>query len=228
MNTAEFHEIVAALVPFGWLSRAIDALEERMERDGGHDWAHIVRVMRNAQRISAQEDADWEVVAAAVLFHDAVNLPKDHPERSQASALSAEFASRVLAHDFETDRLERVQAAIREHSYSSGLVPESIEARVVCDADRLEAIGAIGIARAFYVSGMLGRSIAHMSDPWGESRDLDDGEYGIDHFFEKLLGVADTMRTEVGKSMARERHDYLVGFLFEFGREIGIPYGGDT
>lgn len=224
MKLDDFSKAIRAWVDFDWCPRALAALDEQMERDGGHDYAHLARVMTNAHRIWQGEEADWEVIAAAVIFHDAVNLPKDHPERSQASSASAEFAARVLEEDFETERLELVASAIREHSYSSGFTPQSTEAQIVCDADRLEAIGAVGIARTFYVSGMLGRSIAHMGDPWGEDRELDDAEYGVDHFFEKLLHVAGTMGTKTGKSMARERHDYLVGFLDELGQELGMPY----
>lgn len=219
----DFREALTTHVSYPWIDVCLEALKTSMSTDGGHDEAHIFRVMQNARRIWDKESShsDWEVIAAAVLMHDSVNLPKDHPERSFASTRSAELARSVLAPFFEAQRLECLASAIREHSFSSGLTPTSLEAKIVCDADRLEAIGAIGIARTFYVSGALDRGIAHLADPFARKRALDETNYGVDHFFEKLLKVADLMHTKTGQAIARERHERLVRFLHELSDELG-------
>lgn len=224
MNT-NFRKALEAVASYPWMDAGVAALEASMATDGGHDEAHILRVMLNAHRIwqGEGEEADWELIAAAVLLHDSVNLPKDHPERSSASARSAELARRVLDPWFEPVRLDRIASAIAEHSYSSGRSPTSAEAEIVCDADRLEAIGAIGIARTFYVSGSLDRGIADLADPFARDRELNGARFGVDHFFEKLLNVAAGMKTKTGRSIAGERHARLVRYLHELAEELGRP-----
>ena len=216
-----FLERTSAMVKTTWWPDAVRILDQRMAQDGGHDLAHIERVLVNAHTITQNEShPDWEVVAAAVLFHDVVNLKKDHPERHLASSHSADVAVAELKNNLDAAQLALLHEAIRSHSYSSGLVPESLEAKIVTDADRLEAIGAFGIA--FYVSGMLNRSIVSMHDPFGQTRQLDDAEYGIDHFFKKLLSVRDLMYTQTGQELAQQRHDYLDGFLDQMANELGV------
>src|SRR6185295_9342283 len=109
-------------------------------------WAHLVRVWRNAKQMHASEGGDLELLAAAVLLHDCVSVPKNSRDRSTASRLAAAEASSILGHlGWDADRVGRVADAIVTHSYSAGFKPMSLEARILQDADRLDAIGFVGI-----------------------------------------------------------------------------------
>lgn len=214
------------IAEFGWGREAVRVVGGEMATDGAHDATHLGRVFANARRITKCEtqrggEVDWEVVAAAVLFHDAVNLPKDAPERASASARSADLAREFFANrgGFGAGRLELLGEAIVCHSYSQDRQPESLEAQIVCDADRLDALGAAGLARVFYVSGSMDGEISHPTDPFAEGRELDDTQYAIDHFFEKLLQLRADFWTATGREMADERHEYLVDFLERFRAE---------
>jgi uncharacterized protein len=198
-----------------------------MERDGSHDFGHLLRVLRNAEKISAGEErsgcaVDREVVGAAALMHDLVNLPKDHPERHLASGRSAERAVSFFESTgaFDAARLERIADAIRSHSYSAGLEPGCPEAQIVTDADRLEALGAFGLARCFQVSGLLDRQLVDMVDPWAERRPLDDMTYAVDHFFEKLLTLEERFYTDTGRRMAADRTQFIRDFIDQLRREL--------
>lgn len=216
------------LTHYAWGPEAARVVADAMATDGAHDAGHLGRVFANARTIAAGEreagrTVDWEVVVAAVLFHDVVNLPKDAPERASASAQSAERAAAFFEGRgvFDERQMPLLKEAIARHSYSQDREPESLEAKIVCDADNLEAIGAVGIARTFYVSGTMEGQIAHPSDPFGVERELDDTAYAVDHFFEKLLRLKEQFLTATGREMAERRHEYIVGFLEEFGEEIG-------
>ena len=162
-------------------------------------------------------------IVAAVLFHDIVNLAKNHPERREASARSAEKARAWFgARGFEPHRIALIAEAILCHSWSAGHVPVSLEARVVADADNLESVGAFGIARTFYVSGHMGSAIVNMADPLGTARELDDRAFARDHFPRKLLKLRDQMRTEGGRVLSAQRHDFMVAFLAQLDAELGL------
>ena len=189
-------------------------------RDGAHDEAHLLRVWRNAGKIMAAEGGDAGVLLAAVLLHDCIRVDKTSPQRNMASRLAAEKARAVLAsRGWDEGRIGRVCHAIEAHSYSAGIEPLTLEARIVQDADRLDAMGFIGAARCFYLAGMQGASICHASDPAAARRPLDDGAYALDHFQTKLLSLGATMRTETGRRMAEERavrlKNYYLGLLDE-------------
>lgn len=191
-------------------------------RDGAHDEAHLLRVWRNAERIMAAEGGDRRILQAAVLLHDCIWVDKTSPRRHMASRLAAEKARDVLsALGWDEDRVGQVRHAIEAHSYSAGIEPRSLEARILQDADRLDAMGFIGMARCFYLAGMRGASICHATDPAAASRALDDGAYALDHFQTKLLTLGDRMRTETGRRMAQERAARLkicyLGLLDEVG-----------
>ncbi len=221
MNGAEFVQAVKPLVDFDWLEEAVAFLDEHMEQDGGHDFAHLLRVLRNASTIAKNEGIeDWEVLSMAVLFHDSVNLPKNHPERHLASTLSAELGSQFSQTRLDKDRLEVFQDAIVAHSHSAGITPQYLISEALADADRLESVGAFGIARTFYVSGVMGRSIVNMADPFASDRELDDLNYAVDHFYRKLLTLRDKMYTKTGRRMAEQRHVFLETFLTQLSSEL--------
>ncbi len=206
---------------------AIAATQARMAQDGGHDWGHLLRVFRHAHtlwRAEAPEDpAMWRIIATSALFHDLVNLPKDSPERHLASTQSADEATAWLkAHtDFTEDERARVHEAIQCHSFSSGYTPTSLAAQILCDADRLDALGAIGIARTFFVGGTLERHLWHPTDPMATERPPDDLAWCVDHFFIKLLKLEEGFHTTQGRHLASERTGRMRRFLAALRDELG-------
>jgi uncharacterized protein len=116
--------------------------------------------------------------------------------------------------------------AIEAHSFSAGIAPRTLEAKVVQDADRLEALGAVGLARCLMLGGALGRPLYAAEDPFCAQRPPDDRAATVDHFFAKLLRLEATMQTESGRREARRRTEYLREFLAQLRREIGEGYGG--
>ena len=190
--------------------------------DGAHDLGHLRRVWARAQLIALDEPCDMAVLLAACMFHDLVNLPKSHPDRARASQLSAEAACHFLRADgFAEAKLSAVGHAIAAHSFSAKITPVTPEARVLQDADRLEALGAIGIARMFHVSGAMGGGLFDADDPMALHRPLDDRAFALDHIETKLLKLVDTMRTEPGRAMAAERADWMLSFRTRLLSEIG-------
>ena len=169
---------------------------------GGHDVGHTMRVYRNALMIALQEpEADLEIVSLAALLHDVDDHKLFHTENN-ANARSFLEDQRV-----SSDKTESIIAAVNSVSFSQnrGRIPETLEGKIVQDADRLDAIGAIGIARTFAYGGEHGRPL----------------ESSIDHFYEKLLLLKDEMNTDTAKKLAEERHAYMIQFLDEFGKERG-------
>jgi uncharacterized protein len=208
--------------------RAVSA--EEAERLGGddpaHDFAHFQRVVTTAKRLAQSENAKLEVVIPAAWLHDLVNVPKNDPRRSIASKLSGEEAVQYLRGEgYPEVYLEEIRHAIEAHSFSAKIEVKSTEAAVVQDADRLDGLGAIGIARVFTVGGLLRRRIYEPSDPFAMSdRKLDDLENTLDHFFVKLFKTVETLRTVAGKEEGRRRADTMREYLSELGRELGKEF----
>ena len=174
--------------------------------DGAHDIWHIRRVWATCQRIADQleADVDRQVLLIAAYLHDIVNIPKDDPRSKCAADLSADHAvAWMAARDLPGQGA--VAHAIRGHSYSAGHPCDTLEAQVLQDADRLEALGAVGIARCFSVAGQMGAGIAHGDDPLAQDRSLDDKRFALDHFETKLFGVAETLNTAPARAMAEPR-----------------------
>jgi uncharacterized protein len=189
--------------------------------DGAHDANHLERVWRNAQALLASHpQADALTVMAACYLHDLVNLPKDDPARAQASRRSAQLARHQLAWmGFPSDRLDGVAHAIEAHSFSAAIAPETIEAKIVQDADRLDALGAVGLARMFYTAGRMGSALAHGDDPLAERRALDDRANALDHIEAKLATLPGTMQTAAGRALGEQRLEALLAFRADFARE---------
>jgi uncharacterized protein len=196
------------------------------ETDAAHDLGHVRRVALWAARLFEREDRCAPImdVIAAALLHDIVNVPKNSPHRQRASELSAVKAQDILSEThLGTERTNRICNAIRDHSYSRRATPGTALGRALQDADRLEALGAIGIARTFATAAKMNSAFAHPTDPWAQGRDLDDRSYAVDHFFAKLLGLPSTFHTEAGTLEATRRCKRLTQFLSWFGDELGIP-----
>ena len=191
--------------------------------DPAHDGGHVERVVRSALQLAEVEGANSEVVWAAAWLHDCVHVPKDSPDRSRASGLCASAAREFLQSMkwFDVD-IEAVADAIEAHSFTAAIEPRTLEAQVVQDADRLDALGAHGLARNLMLAGSWNAGLAHPTDPWAEHRPLDDRTWAVDHFFAKLLTLAGSMKTTSGRREALRREGILRLFLVELARERGI------
>jgi uncharacterized protein len=189
--------------------------------DAAHDLHHTRRVVRNAVQLTAEEEADPQVTLPAAWLHDCVAVAKDSPHRAKGSLLAAEAATTFLAEmHYPEAKLPEVFHAIEAHSFSAGIPPRTVEARVVQDADRLDSLGAIGIARCLLVGGHLGRPLLATNDPFCVERQPDDGRYTIDHFYAKLLKLPATMQTAAGRAEAERRADYMRDYLDRLRDEI--------
>lgn len=199
----------------------IKYLNRSTEFDAAHDIAHIERVVKNAEKISLEESSDREIVTAAAWLHDCVILTKNHPDRKKASTLAAQKAAEFLATtSYPKNKIPAVAHAIESHSYSAGITPETQEAKIVQDADRLDALGAIGIARCFSVGGELNSRMYHPDDPFAEAREIDDSKWTVDHFYEKLFRLPDLLNTDTARRIAERRVAYMRSFLGQLSTEI--------
>ena len=189
--------------------------EEAGAGDPSHDNGHILRVLRTARLIAEREGVhDAKVLTAAAILHDCVNLPKNNPRRSSASLMAADKAVDILkSRGFSSGELQSVHHAVHAHSFSAKIEPLTPEARALQDADRIDALGAIGIARCFAVSGKIGRALFDTSDPLAEMREPDDLTWALDHFTVKLLNIPGTMRTAAGREIADRRAEKLKEFI---------------
>ena len=203
-------------------------LNEQMAHDPAHDGSHIQRVVHNAVKFAELEGARLAVVFPAAWLHDCVIVPKDSPLRSKASTMAAETAVTFLqSQSYPAQYMDPIAHAIAAHSFSAQIPPETIEAKVVQDADRLDAIGAVGIARAFIIGGKLGRPIYNQTDPFCQERQPDDFAATVDHFYTKLFKLADTMQTEAGQREAKIRTQFMYDFLGQLKRELLLYPEGD-
>ncbi|AEE68052.1 metal dependent phosphohydrolase [Bordetella pertussis] len=206
-----------------WRPRLAAIAAAAGQDDAAHDLGHLRRVWDAARAmLQAHPEADALVVLAASYLHDLVNLPKNHPERHLASRQAAAAARERLARaGFPAARLDAVAHAIEAHSFSAGIAPRTIEARIVQDADRLDALGPVGLVRMFHVGGSLGRALAHPSDPLAAQRALDDSRYTLDHIEAKLARLPHGMQTEAGRRLGEQRLAWLRDFRAAFSAQWG-------
>lgn len=197
--------------------------DEVDDGDDAHGFEHFTRVALWALRVQEKDLKRANIIAAAFL-HDIVNVPKNSPLRAQASQLSADRARAVLPSlRYETEDIEEICDAIRDHSYSRGATPTSALGRALQDADRLETLGAIGLMRVFATGARMEAAFAHPTDPWATHRPLEDTLYSIDHFFTKLLQLSETLLTPKGRTEAHRRRGILITFLHQLASEIDQP-----
>lgn len=163
------------------------------------------------------------IVEAAAWLHDIVQLPKGSGPAGESARRSAGEARTFLVEiGVPAGHVAAITHAIEAHSFSGGLKPESVEAAILQDADRLDALGAIGLARLWVVAGTLGSDLYHGSDPSGTTRQLDDRAFGLDHIPAKLLKLPDLMNTATGREIALQRAAFVRDFQETFLREIGV------
>ncbi|WP_281080855.1 phosphohydrolase [Klebsiella quasivariicola] len=206
-------------------------LTHHTQDDAAHDLSHFRRVWATATQLAAGEEVDRLVLLTACYFHDIVSLPKNHPERSRSSMMAAEKTLAILQSsfaDFPAERYSAVSHAIEAHSFSASISPRTLEAKIVQDADRLESLGAIGLARVFAVSGALNMMLFDAEDPFADQRALDDRKYALDHFQCKLLRLPESMQTARGRAMAEHNARFLVEFMAKLSAELqGEPLALD-
>jgi uncharacterized protein len=205
----------------GSLKKLQEEVKKRIRNDPAHDYSHIMRVYKNAQKIARSEKADPRLVLTAVLLHDIVQYPKSDKRSKTSSIKSADLAQKILAkHGYAKKEIEIITDAIRDHSYSQNKIPKTLVGKILQDADRLDALGAIGIARTFSVGGSEKRPIYHEIDPFCQKRTPDDKSWTVDHFYQKLLRLEKKMHTKYAKMEARNRTRLMHKFLDSLKREL--------
>ena len=206
-------------------AREFEAAQNPAEKrfDPGHDLAHSLRVAIWTIRLG-QSRLDPACAIAAALLHDVVNVPKDSPDRSRASELSADYAASILPKlGFAQSEVEEICEAVREHSFSRGGKPTRLLGKCLQDADRLESLGSIGIMRCISTGTLMKAHYFHPSDPWAQKRELDDRKFSVDHFFTKLFKLPELMNTSTGREEADRRVETMKLFLQHLGEELGDP-----
>jgi len=212
---------IAAFAPFEALAEHLLPHATDGTSDGSHDLSHLLRVWKNATAIHDEEGGDREILAAATILHDCVAIEKNSPHRAQASRLAAEKASKLLADiGWQSSRVAATAHAIEAHSFSANIPPRTLEAKILQDADRLDAIGMVGAARCFYIAGRMGSGLYDPLDPMAIDRNLDDKSFAIDHFEVKLFKLTAGFNTVRGAQIAKVRQERLRRFLGEFLDEI--------
>jgi len=195
--------------------------------EGGHDWYHIERVWNTARYIREREGSgDLLTIELAALLHDISDAKFNGGDDEMGSRLAREF---LLKQEVEQEKVDHIRLIIKHVSYKGGFAQDqihSLEFQIVQDADRLDAIGAVGIARAFNYGGFKNRPIHLPEKPlqeYDDSRAYHKSDAPtINHFYEKLLKLKDLMNTSTGKAMAEERHAYMLQFLDQFYREWNV------
>ena len=209
------------------VNKTVEFIKEKFYGEGsGHDYFHIYRVYRTALYIAERENgADKYIVSLAALLHDVDDWKFTDTNETNTSNIE-KFLRSVDADD---DTIERVCAIIKKISFKGGVVDstqKTIEGKIVQDADRLDAIGAIGIARTFAYGGSKNRMMYDPSIKPKTFKTLDEVKntknHTINHFYEKLLKLKDMMNTETWKKLAKERHEFMEEFLKEFYKEWNI------
>lgn len=190
-------------------------------REPAHDWSHVLRVEALTLQLGESVGAHLAVVRGAALLHEVYACPKNDPHSSQAAEQCAARLSGILNNAcVPTSDAQRIIECVRVHSFSAGLAATDIEAQILQDADRLDAVGAIGVARCFATSASLQRPFYDQDDPFAERRPLDDKQWALDHFHTKLLKLGDRFHTERAQQLAQPRMELLRTYLRHFEQEL--------
>ncbi|NWJ28506.1 HD domain-containing protein [Marine Group I thaumarchaeote] len=196
-------------------------VKKRMENDSAHDFEHTMRVYKNAQKICKKEKANEKLVLSAALLHDIVSYLKSAKHSKMSSIESAKKSKKILEKfDFSKEEITIISDAISDHSFSQNKIPKTLEGQILQDADRLDALGAIGIARVFATGGSLKRPFYNIDDPFCKRRIPDDKIWTVDHFFQKLFKLESLMNTKSGKVEAKKRTRILRKFLTQLKQEL--------
>lgn len=206
--------------------------EKFRSMEGSHDWHHIERVLQNARIIQQKEGGDLLTIELSALLHDIA----DHKYHNNDFELGSKVAKEIVLEHYQDEHLANsIEKIVKAVSFKGALVEDSeitLEGKIVRDADRLDAIGAIGIARAFAYGGsknrpLFDRSIHPILHKTKESYAAGKS-HTINHFYEKLLLLTDRMETQTAKEIARERQHFMLSFLNQFFKEEGFSIEGSA
>ena len=204
-----------------WIKIFSDYIHNLESADAAHDAAHVQRVAVNAVKFAEIEKADLSIVLPAVWLHDCFTVSKKSDLRNQASTLSAEKAQELLRNwGYPQENIEQIKHAIAAHSYSANIKPETLEAQIVQDADRIDSIGAIGVARMMMTGGKMDTTLYNEEDPFCNNREPQDRLWTVDHFYSKLLKLNSGFHTMAAQKEAQRRHDYMLEFIKQLESEI--------
>ena len=202
-------------------NQILDFISSEMQQDLAHDISHVLRVVKTAKSLCLQEKAISEVAIPAAYLHDCFSLAKNHPQKNQSAFFAAEKTVKFLTKiGYPAQYHAAIHHAIVAHSFSANVSPETLEAKIVQDADRLDALGAVGIARCLQVGSKLARPLYSAQDPFCDNRPPDDMRFSLDHFYTKLLSLADKMHTAAAKKEARKRTLFMQAYLKQLRQEI--------
>jgi uncharacterized protein len=187
--------------------------------DAIHDFDHVQRVLTTAERLAREENADWEIVRTATLLHDVARGHGDRMAEDHAQA-GAEIARRLLS-GHPAEKVEAVAHAVAAHRFRAGPAPQTIEAKVLHDADKLDAIGAIGVARAFAYGGFEGQRLwADVPPGYQESRATRRAHTPVHEFHMKLSKIKERLLTPSARRLAVERHAFMIAYFEQLDREV--------
>lgn len=206
------------------IEKTINFVKEKLEgAEAGHDWFHIERVWKLSKKISEKEGGNLEIIELSALLHDIADPKFHNGDETLATKISSEFLKSIKVEENIINQvlyiIENISFKNRKESHQN----PSLELQIVQDADRLDAIGAIGIARTFNFGGFKNNLMYHpdIQPKLNMSKEEYKKSNGttINHFYEKLLLLKDLMNTETAKKIASERHDFMLKFLDEFYKE---------
>ncbi|EII2401894.1 HD domain-containing protein [Vibrio parahaemolyticus] len=199
----------------------LEFMQQEMQVDAAHDIEHVKRVVKTAKQLCDEENADIAIVLPAAYLHDCFTYPKDHPNRKQSSAIAAKKAIAYLESiQYPQHYHDAIAHAIEAHSFSANIRPNTLEAQIVQDADRLDALGAIGATRCIQVSTHFNAQLYNDNDMFAKERELNDKQFTVDHFQTKLFKLVDTMNTESAKLEANKRKAFMQTYLKQLYDEV--------
>ena len=198
------------------------AREKLKENDPSHDIYHALRVLKNAEDIAAKENGDLYIIVPSALFHDTICYPKNHPKSKFSSIESADLAVKILEelNQYPKDKISKVYTSIEQCSFSKNAIPKLLEAKILQDADRLDATGAISIMRTFCSAGLMNSKLYNYEDPFCKRREPDSLDYALDLFYTRLLKIKDVMHTQTAKILAERRTKILLEYLKSLEEEL--------
>ncbi|MFL0864322.1 HD domain-containing protein [Vibrio parahaemolyticus] len=199
----------------------LEFMQQEMQVDAAHDIEHVKRVVKTAKQLCDEENADIAIVLPAAYLHDCFTYPKDHPNRKQSSAIAAKKAIAYLESiQYPQHYHDAIAHAIEAHSFSANIRPNTLEAQIVQDADRLDALGAIGVTRCIQVSTHFNAQLYNDNDMFAKESELNDKQFTVDHFQTKLFKIVDTMNTESAKLEANKRKAFMQTYLKQLHDEV--------
>ncbi|EIW7861300.1 HD domain-containing protein [Vibrio parahaemolyticus] len=199
----------------------LEFMQQEMQVDAAHDIEHVKRVVKTAKQLCDEENADIAIVLPAAYLHDCFTYPKDHPNRKQSSAIAAKKAIAYLESiQYPQHYHDAIAHAIEAHSFSANIRPNTLEAQIVQDADRLDALGAIGVTRCIQVSTHFNAQLYNDNDIFAKERELNNKQFTVDHFQTKLFKIVDTMNTESAKLEANKRKAFMQTYLKQLYDEV--------